>query len=87
MKGTATPPAAIAEKLLFRKGMPAALDSERLVLGSILLDDSFFDAYGSRLSALEFSTTQNRTIWFDNCRSSKRREKRRSRHGRKLPAG
>jgi replicative DNA helicase len=45
------------------KGLPANLDAERFVLGSILLDDVFYVDAGSRLSQDDFSHEAHRRIF------------------------
>src|SRR5450631_3122103 len=53
-----TSPAALLEK-----GLPANLDAERFVLGSILLDDSYFIQTAGTLDADDFSVEKHRRIF------------------------
>src|SRR5713101_7001949 len=45
------------------KGLPANLDAERFVLGSILLDDSYFIQTAGALDADDFSVEKHRRIF------------------------
>lgn len=45
------------------KGLPANLDAERYVLGSILLDDATFDTAAMALTVEDFSTEKHRRIF------------------------
>lgn len=45
------------------KGLPCNLDAERFVLGSILLDDTYFPQASSILVAADFSLEKNRRIF------------------------
>src|SRR5260370_35972732 len=45
------------------KGLPANLDAERFVLGSILLDDSYFIQTAGALQADDFSVEKHRRIF------------------------
>src|SRR6202171_4291196 len=45
------------------KGLPANVDAERFVLGSILLDDSFFVQAASSLQMDDFSLEKHRRIF------------------------
>lgn len=45
------------------RGLPANLDAERFVLGSILLDDSAFVGVAGDLSVGDFVLDKHRTIW------------------------
>jgi replicative DNA helicase len=47
----------------FEKGLPASLDAERFVLGSILLDDSLFVEVAASLEAEDFSLEKHRRIF------------------------
>ena len=47
----------------FEKGLPASLDAERFVLGSILLDDTLFVEVASSLEAEDFSLEKHRRIF------------------------
>ncbi len=47
----------------FEKGLPASLDAERFVLGSILLDDTLFVEVASALQAEDFSLEKHRRIF------------------------
>ncbi|MBM3735626.1 MAG: replicative DNA helicase [Acidobacteria bacterium] len=49
--------------LAFEKGLPAAVDTERLVLGAILLDDSAFVVVAGALEAEDFSLEKHRRIF------------------------
>jgi len=48
---------------LLEKGLPANLDAERFVLGSILLDDSYFIQSAGALEADDFSLEKHRRIF------------------------
>src|SRR5713226_1039692 len=48
---------------LLEKGLPANLDAERFVLGSILLDDSYFIQCAGALDADDFSVEKHRRIF------------------------
>src|ERR1044071_3992653 len=48
---------------LLEKGLPANLDAERFVLGSILLDDSYFVQTAGALEADDFSLEKHRRIF------------------------
>jgi replicative DNA helicase len=52
-----------ASDAAFEKGLPANLEAERLVLGSILLDDTVFLEAGSALNADDFSIEKHRRIF------------------------
>ena len=52
-----------ASDAAFEKGLPANLEAERLVLGSILLDDTVFLEAGSSLNADDFSIEKHRRIF------------------------
>src|SRR5258705_10544221 len=45
------------------KGLPANLDAERFVLGSILLDDSYYIQTAGALDAEDFSIEKHRRIF------------------------
>src|ERR1041385_5144518 len=45
------------------KGLPTNVDAERFVLGSILLDDSFFIQAAGSLEAEDFSLEKHRRIF------------------------
>lgn len=49
--------------LALETGLPANLDAERFVLGSILLDDATFDTAALALQADDFSTERHRRIF------------------------
>ena len=49
--------------VLLEKGLPANLDAERFVLGSILLDDSYFIQTAGALDADDFSVEKHRRIF------------------------
>ena len=49
--------------LVLEKGLPVNLDAERFVLGSILLDDSFFIQVAGIVSADDFSLEKHRRIF------------------------
>ncbi len=49
--------------LAFEKGLPANLDAERFVLGSILMDDSSFVSVGALLDTDDFSLEKHRRIF------------------------
>jgi len=53
---------AIAD-LTFEKGLPASVDTERLVLGSILLNDVVYLQVAGVLSAEDFSLEKHRRIF------------------------
>lgn len=49
--------------VVLEKGLPANLDAERFVLGSILLDDSYFIQTAGALQADDFSVEKHRRIF------------------------
>src|SRR5437764_13165792 len=49
--------------IAFEKGLPANLDAERFVLGSILLDDSYFIQTAGALDTDDFSIEKHRRIF------------------------
>jgi replicative DNA helicase len=49
--------------LAFERGLPANLDAERFVLGSILMDDSSFVGVGAVLEPDDFSLEKHRRIF------------------------
>jgi replicative DNA helicase len=49
--------------LALERGLPTSLDAERLVLGSILLDDASFDAAAGTLRPDDFSLEKHRRIF------------------------
>src|SRR5262245_43120239 len=49
--------------VVLEKGLPANLDAERFVLGSILLDDSYFIQSAGQLDADDFSLEKHRRIF------------------------
>src|SRR4029078_8055780 len=49
--------------VLLEKGLPANLDAERFVLGSILLDDSYFIQTAGALEPDDFSIEKHRRIF------------------------
>ena len=49
--------------IVLEKGLPANLDAERFVLGSILLDDSYFIQTAGALQADDFSVEKHRRIF------------------------
>ncbi len=49
--------------IVLEKGLPANLDAERFVLGSILLDDSYFIQTAGSLDADDFSLDKHRRIY------------------------
>src|SRR3977135_2935371 len=49
--------------VVLEKGLPANLDAERFVLGSILLDDSYFIQTAGALDADDFSVEKHRRIF------------------------
>src|SRR5438477_5044735 len=49
--------------VILEKGLPANLDAERFVLGSILLDDSYFIQTAGALQADDFSVEKHRRIF------------------------
>ena len=53
---------AIAE-LAFEKGLPSSVDTERLVLGSILLNDAVYLQVAGSLSPEDFSLEKHRRIY------------------------
>ena len=52
-----------ASDAAFEKGLPANLEAERLVLGSILLDDAVFLEVATGLTSDDFSIEKNRRIF------------------------
>ena len=48
---------------LLERGLPASIDAERYVLGSILLDDSLFVQVASVLEAEDFSLEKHRRVF------------------------
>jgi replicative DNA helicase len=57
------------------KGLPANLDAERFVLGSILLDDSYFIQTAGALDADDFSVEKHRRIFSRMAEINERGEK------------
>src|SRR5689334_20795497 len=51
------------QDLALEKGLPANLDAERFVLGSILMDDASFIAIAGTLQAEDFSLEKHRRIY------------------------
>jgi replicative DNA helicase len=51
------------ESLLYGKGLPANLDAERFVLGSVLLNDGLFAEVAAMLAAEAFSIEKHRRIF------------------------
>src|SRR5258708_35203429 len=49
--------------ITFEKGLPANLDAERFVLGSILVDDSLFIQMAGAIDAGDFSLEKHRRIF------------------------
>ena len=49
--------------LTFEKGLPASVDTERLVLGSILLNDAVYLQVAGSLSPEDFSLEKHRRIY------------------------
>ncbi len=49
--------------LVLEKGLPSNVDAERLVLGSILLDDAFFIDVAGQLKAEDFCLEKHRRIY------------------------
>ena len=49
--------------IVLEKGLPANLDAERFVLGSILLDDSYFIQTAGALQVDDFSVEKHRRIF------------------------
>src|SRR5690348_8667772 len=60
---------------LLEKGLPANLDAERFVLGSILLDDSYFIQTAGALEADDFSIEKHRRIFSRMAEIHERNEK------------
>ncbi len=52
-----------SQALFLEKGLPANLDAERFVLGSILLDDSYFIQTAGALEGEDFSVEKHRRIF------------------------
>jgi replicative DNA helicase len=52
-----------SQSLVLEKGLPANLDAERFVLGSILLDDSYFIQTAGALEGDDFSLEKHRRIF------------------------
>src|SRR5690348_17597528 len=52
-----------AADLTFEKGLPASLDTERLVLGSILLNDAVYLQVAGSLGPEDFSLEKHRRIY------------------------
>jgi len=52
-----------ATDIAFEKGLPANLDAERFVLGSILMDDSAYIQIAGMLEASDFSMEKHRRIF------------------------
>lgn len=52
-----------ASDAAFEKGLPSNLEAERLVLGSILLDDTVFLEVAAGLTADDFSIEKHRRIF------------------------
>ena len=51
------------QDIALERGLPANLDAERFVLGSILMDDSSFIPIAGTLQADDFSLEKNRRIF------------------------
>ena len=49
--------------LALEKGLPSNVDAERLVLGSILLDDTVFIDVAGQLKSEDFSLDKHRRIY------------------------
>src|SRR6266702_7158420 len=54
---------AMSDHNTVEKGLPTNVDAERFVLGSILLDDSFFVQAAGSLEAEDFSLEKHRRIF------------------------
>ena len=52
-----------ASDLAFEKGLPVALEAEKFVLGSILLNDSVYDQVAESLEPEDFSLEALRRIY------------------------
>jgi len=52
-----------AQDLALERGLPSSIDSERLVLGAILLDDSCFISVAGELNGDDFSLDKHRRIF------------------------
>src|SRR5205814_6307242 len=52
-----------AADLTFEKGLPANLDAERFVLGSILLDDTYYLQVAGAVEPSDFSLEKHRRIF------------------------
>src|SRR6266403_4403224 len=61
--------------VVLEKGLPANLDAERFVLGSILLDDSYFIQTAGALQADDFSVEKHRRIFIRMAEIHQRGEK------------
>lgn len=65
---------AVSDIALERKGLPANVDAERLVLGAILTDESGFVQVAGTLDADEFSLEKHRRIYARMCELNERGE-------------
>jgi replicative DNA helicase len=63
------------ESLLYEKGLPANLDAERFVLGSVLLNDGLFAEVAAMLPAEAFSIEKHRRIFTRMTELAKRDER------------
>ncbi len=61
--------------LAFEKGLPSAIDAERFVLGSILLDDSRFVEVAGLLTLEDFAIEKHRRIFERMAALNERNEK------------
>src|SRR5579883_1509021 len=66
---------ASSSEQLLEKGLPANVDSERFVLGSILLDDSYFVQVAGVLQAEDFSLEKHRRIFSRMAELAERNER------------
>ena len=66
--------------LAFEKGLPANLDAERFVLGSILLNDSVYLQVAGAVEPEDFSLEKHRRIFAPHEGSVRPRRENRSRH-------
>ena len=64
-----------AVNAVYERGLPANTDAERLVLGSILLDDSAFIGVAAQLEADDFSLDKHKRIYHRMTEMSERGEK------------
>ena len=61
-----------APNAILEKGLPANVEAEQFVLGSVLLDDSVFPQLAGTLSADDFILEKHRTIFLQHAAHPRR---------------